>query len=79
MSRYTNFPRNTKQAFLRSCAASAREAVIRAQQVEQAYREHTPVQNTDELLDTVYDTTGLDRLASELGIDLTPSFKAVAA
>lgn len=53
MSKFTDFPRNTKQAYLKTCAQTAREAAIRAQQIEQAYKEHTPVQNTSELLEAV--------------------------
>jgi hypothetical protein len=53
VNRYTDFPRNTKQVYLKTCAQTAREAAIRAQQVEQAYQEHTPVQNTAELLQAV--------------------------
>jgi hypothetical protein len=53
VSKFTDFPRNTKQAHIKSCAATAREAAIRAAQMEQAYQEHTPVQNTPELLKAV--------------------------
>ena len=44
MSKFTDFPRNTKAAHIKSCAATARDAAIRAAQVEQAYTEYQPVQ-----------------------------------
>lgn len=77
MSKFTDFPRNTKQAYIKSCAQAAREAAIRAQQMEQAYQEHTPVQNTDELIkfcvssDTVLSTEQREGKMRELGIDLS--------
>jgi hypothetical protein len=48
MSRYTDFPRNTKQAYLRTCAQAARDAKRRAEQEEQAYAEHNPTQIANE-------------------------------
>lgn len=53
MSKFDTFPRNTKAVYLKTCAQTAREAAVRARQVEQAYQEYTPVQNTDELLKAV--------------------------
>lgn len=76
MSKFTDFPRNTKQAYIKSCAQAAREAVARAAEVEKAYSEYTPVQNTDELLDAI-DSMPLLRAADELGIDLS-SWKVAA-
>lgn len=64
MSKYDSFPRNTKAAHLKTCAQSAREAAIRARQIEEAYTEHTPRQNTDELVQTY-------RTANDMGIDLS--------
>jgi hypothetical protein len=53
MNRYTDFPRNTKATYIKTCAQTARDAAIRAAQMEQAYAEHTPRQNTPELLKAV--------------------------
>ena len=46
---YTNFPRNTKQAYIKACADAEREARIKAEQVERAYQEHNPAQIEHEL------------------------------
>ncbi len=50
---YTNFPRNTKAAYIKSCAQALKDAQKRAEQEELAYMEHTPTQNTDALLKAV--------------------------